>query len=333
MTHSDDNGLVCPPKLCTGAGGDRTDLEVGGGEGSGVRVGHKVKDDLARDGIRRAARRAGQPQTRREVLRVGSEGRAVAASKSARATWRRGRVMTARRTGGKTPAKLDGIGGVVRKSLDEIQAALVQAAKDRREAHSIRGVTKQTVSRLHESHGWSPTAASAGRPHAKPRSSNRRGRPCGCSPIRNSARPRRPRRVCGAGSPAWRRRCGRRRTRVRSRAAPFHRGAGRHPRLRLQRQPDPRPVPRAARRPERRAAPHLLFREGQRQYRRPQGAQGVGAGADIVSVGELRRALAAGFEASSIVFSGVGKTAPELEEAIRAGVGFLNVESPPSWTP
>src|SRR5438067_12929913 len=53
----------------------------------------------------------------------------------------------------------------------------------------------------------------------------------------------------------------------------------------------------------------------------------LGAGADIVSVGELRRALAAGFEAGSIVFSGVGKTAPELEEAIRAGVGFLNIES------
>ena len=54
----------------------------------------------------------------------------------------------------------------------------------------------------------------------------------------------------------------------------------------------------------------------------------LGAGADIVSVGELRRALAAGFDAASIVFSGVGKTAGELEEAIRVGVGFLNVESP-----
>ena len=54
----------------------------------------------------------------------------------------------------------------------------------------------------------------------------------------------------------------------------------------------------------------------------------AGAGADIVSVGELRRALAAGFDAASIVFSGVGKTALELEEAIRIGVGFLNIESP-----
>jgi len=53
-----------------------------------------------------------------------------------------GQVMSARRTGGKTPAKLDGLGGVVRASLDEIQAMLFQTAKDRREAHSIRGVTK-----------------------------------------------------------------------------------------------------------------------------------------------------------------------------------------------
>jgi prolyl-tRNA synthetase len=51
--------------------------------------------------------------------------------------------MTARRTGGKAAARLDGLGGVVRKTLDEVQAALFQAATDRREAHSIRGVTKQ----------------------------------------------------------------------------------------------------------------------------------------------------------------------------------------------
>ena len=53
----------------------------------------------------------------------------------------------------------------------------------------------------------------------------------------------------------------------------------------------------------------------------------LGAGADIVSVGELRRVLAAGFDPDGIVFSGVGKTSAELEEAIRARVGFINVES------
>ena len=55
--------------------------------------------------------------------------------------------------------------------------------------------------------------------------------------------------------------------------------------------------------------------------------QELGAGADIVSVGEMHRALAAGFTADRIVFSGVGKTADELTAAVRAGIGHLNVES------
>ena len=53
----------------------------------------------------------------------------------------------------------------------------------------------------------------------------------------------------------------------------------------------------------------------------------LGAGADIVSAGELLRATAAGFDPAWIVFSGVGKTASELAQAIAAGVGFINVES------
>ncbi len=53
----------------------------------------------------------------------------------------------------------------------------------------------------------------------------------------------------------------------------------------------------------------------------------LGAGADIVSSGEMARALAAGFAPDQIVFSGVGKTAQELRSAIRTGVGHLNVES------
>ncbi|HEY6225384.1 MAG TPA: diaminopimelate decarboxylase [Gemmatimonadales bacterium] len=55
--------------------------------------------------------------------------------------------------------------------------------------------------------------------------------------------------------------------------------------------------------------------------------QQAGAGADIVSVGELRRARAAGFAVDTIVFSGVGKTAAEIEEAVASGIGFLNIES------
>lgn len=52
-----------------------------------------------------------------------------------------------------------------------------------------------------------------------------------------------------------------------------------------------------------------------------------GAGADIVSIGEFRAALAAGFPASRIVFSGVGKQPAEIAEALAAGVMQLNAES------
>jgi diaminopimelate decarboxylase len=55
--------------------------------------------------------------------------------------------------------------------------------------------------------------------------------------------------------------------------------------------------------------------------------QELGAGADIVSSGELARALAAGFTPERIVFSGVGKTAEELRTAVTTSVGYLNVES------
>lgn len=55
------------------------------------------------------------------------------------------------------------------------------------------------------------------------------------------------------------------------------------------------------------------------------GAQG--AGADIVSAGEMQRALAAGIAAKDIVFSGVGKTDDEIRLALAKGVGQINAES------
>ncbi len=54
-----------------------------------------------------------------------------------------------------------------------------------------------------------------------------------------------------------------------------------------------------------------------------------GAGADVVSEGEMRRALAAGVPANRIVFSGVGKTREEMRAALEAGIYQLNVESVP----
>jgi diaminopimelate decarboxylase len=53
----------------------------------------------------------------------------------------------------------------------------------------------------------------------------------------------------------------------------------------------------------------------------------LGAGVDIVSSGELARALKAGFVGGDVVFSGVGKTEDEMRAALDAGVGMINVES------
>jgi diaminopimelate decarboxylase len=56
---------------------------------------------------------------------------------------------------------------------------------------------------------------------------------------------------------------------------------------------------------------------------------GLGAGADVVSGGELKRALLAGIPPSRIMFSGVGKTEAEIAAAVDAGILCVNVESEP----
>ena len=53
----------------------------------------------------------------------------------------------------------------------------------------------------------------------------------------------------------------------------------------------------------------------------------LGAGFDIVSIGELRRVLAAGGQAENVVFSGVAKRSDEMREALQAGIHCFNVES------
>ena len=56
---------------------------------------------------------------------------------------------------------------------------------------------------------------------------------------------------------------------------------------------------------------------------------GLGAGADVVSGGELVRALRAGIPAEKIMFSGVGKTVAEIDVALASGIFCFNVESEP----
>src|SRR3954465_13189341 len=55
----------------------------------------------------------------------------------------------------------------------------------------------------------------------------------------------------------------------------------------------------------------------------------LGAGADVVSGGELKRALAAGIPPGKILFSGIGKTEAELRAALAADILCINIESEP----
>lgn len=55
----------------------------------------------------------------------------------------------------------------------------------------------------------------------------------------------------------------------------------------------------------------------------------AGAGADVVSLGEIKRALESGFSPEDIVYSGVGKTRHEITEALKIGIFQINVESLP----
>ena len=142
MTHSDDNGLVCPPRLAPVQvvivpiwKSDEERAQV-------FRVGSQVKTELEKAGIRveldvRDSLKPGAKYFEWEAkgvpLRLEVGPRDVAAKQ----------VMAARRTGGKAPVLLEDIGARAAAALAEIQAGLFAAAKARREAQSIRGVTKQ----------------------------------------------------------------------------------------------------------------------------------------------------------------------------------------------
>jgi prolyl-tRNA synthetase len=148
MTHSDDNGLVAPPKLAPVQvaivpiwKSDEEKSQVSG-------TGSRVKEDLEKAGLRveldlRDTMKPGAKYFEWEGLgvpvRLEIGPRDLAA----------GQVTLARRTGGKAPAPLGGVVAAVTTALDEIQRGLFAAATERRENASIRGATKaQFIERM-----------------------------------------------------------------------------------------------------------------------------------------------------------------------------------------
>jgi prolyl-tRNA synthetase len=141
MTHSDDHGLVAPPKLAPvqvvivpiwKTEDERAQLSA---------VGRQLKDDLEKNGLRvefdqRENMKPGAKYFEWEALGVPVRleiGPRDLAS---------GQAVLARRGGGKGPVSLQGMVNSVTTALDEIQASLLAAARERREKNSTRGVTK-----------------------------------------------------------------------------------------------------------------------------------------------------------------------------------------------
>lgn len=154
MTHGDDNGFIAPPRLAplqvVIVPIWKTDEERGQVSGVGGQVkaalgkaGFRVELDL-RDSLKPGAKYY-EWEGKGVPLRLEIGPRDVAA----------GHVMAARRTGGKAPITLDGLVEAVGTALDEIQAGLLAAARQRREANSIRSVTKdQFVAFIREKGGF-----------------------------------------------------------------------------------------------------------------------------------------------------------------------------------
>lgn len=144
MTHSDDKGLVCPPRLAPlqvavvpiwktdtdraavleAANAQRQALSAAG-------ISVSVDD---RDGMKPGAKYY-HWEARGVPVRVEVGPRDVA----------QGQAVLARRTGGKTTVPAAGLVDAVRQAMDEIQQALLEAARARREASSVRGVTRQQL--------------------------------------------------------------------------------------------------------------------------------------------------------------------------------------------
>jgi prolyl-tRNA synthetase len=155
MTHSDDGGLVCPPKLAQHqvviVPIYKTDEER-----ANVRqAAERLRQELMRAGIRvhLDAREGMKPgakyyewEARGVPLRLELGPRDIAA----------GTVMLARRTGGKKePLPMEGLAGRITVAMDRMQADLLQASLARREAATVRGATKeQFIARMENEGGF-----------------------------------------------------------------------------------------------------------------------------------------------------------------------------------
>jgi prolyl-tRNA synthetase len=155
MTHSDDIGLVCPPRLAQYQVVIVPIWKTGEERAAVLETGNRLRRELAASGIRvhLDAREGMKPgakyyewEGRGVPLRLEVGPRDVAS----------GSVVLARRIGGKKETlPMDGLAGLVTAAMDKLQADLFAAALARREAASLRGATKeQFIARMENEGGF-----------------------------------------------------------------------------------------------------------------------------------------------------------------------------------
>ncbi|HEX9727076.1 MAG TPA: proline--tRNA ligase [Gemmatimonadales bacterium] len=144
MAHSDDTGLVCPPRL---APKQVMIVPIWRGDderGAVVQVAERMQRELIQAGVRCGL-------DAREGMKPGAkyyewEGRGVPVRlEIGPRDIAQNQTMLVRRTGGKSPVSLAGLAATIEAVLLEIQEALYSAALARREAQSVRGVTKDQL--------------------------------------------------------------------------------------------------------------------------------------------------------------------------------------------
>ena len=144
MTHSDDVGLVCPPRL---APTQAVIVPIFRSDDERTRVltiGRQMMDELRTGGIRVLLDEREGMKPGAKYYEWESRGVPVRLEVGPRDV-DKAQAMLARRTGGKEPVSLAGLDAGVRTALDEIQDTLLAAARDRREANTFRGVEKDRL--------------------------------------------------------------------------------------------------------------------------------------------------------------------------------------------
>ncbi|HXV85493.1 MAG TPA: proline--tRNA ligase [Gemmatimonadales bacterium] len=152
LTHSDDRGLVCPPRLAP-VQVVLVPIWKSDAERAGLlEPASRLADDLRASGLRvevdqRDSMKPGAKyyhwETRGVPIRLELGPRDLAAHQ----------VVLARRTGGKSPQPMAGVVQGVQQALDDMQRTLLAAARERREANSIRGVTRDRLIAFMEGDG------------------------------------------------------------------------------------------------------------------------------------------------------------------------------------